>query len=49
MALEIVSYGVQGIRWKLLLTPFGKVRVSSAIRSVYAALFTQHRASFAAR
>jgi uncharacterized protein (TIRG00374 family) len=40
MALEVVSYAVQGLRWKLLLTPFGKVRLSSAVRSVYAALFT---------
>jgi uncharacterized protein (TIRG00374 family) len=39
MVFDVVSYGVQAVRWKLLLTPFGKVRLGSAIRSVYAALF----------
>ncbi len=39
MAFDVLSYGVQGLRWKLLLSPFGKVRLTSAIRSVYAALF----------
>jgi len=39
VAFDILSYGVQALRWKLLLSPFGKVRLSVAIRSVYAALF----------
>ena len=39
MAFDVLSYGIQGLRWKLLLTPFGKVRLSGAIRSVYAGLF----------
>lgn len=39
MAFDVLSYGVQALRWKLLLTPFGKVRLTSAIRSVYAGLF----------
>lgn len=36
---DIVSYGVQALRWKWLLTPFGRVRLSNAIRAVYAGLF----------
>ena len=39
MVLDIVSYGVQALRWKLLLTPFGKVRLSRSIRAVYSGLF----------
>ena len=53
MAFDVLSYGVQALRWKLLLSPFGKVRLSSAIRSVFAGLFTNlvfpfGRASFCA-
>jgi uncharacterized protein (TIRG00374 family) len=36
---DILSYGVQALRWKWLLTPFGRVRLSNAIRAVYAGLF----------
>lgn len=39
MMFDVFSYGIQGLRWKLLLTPFGKVRLSHAIRAVYAGLF----------
>ena len=39
MALDILSYGVQALRWKLLLTPFGKVRLTRSIRAVFAGLF----------
>lgn len=39
MAFDVVSYGVQGLRWKLLLNPFGKVKTTHAIRAVYAGLF----------
>ena len=39
MGFDILSYAVQGIRWKLLLSPFGKVRTTRAIRSVYAGMF----------
>jgi hypothetical protein len=39
MALDVVSYGIQALRWKFLLTPFGKVRLTSSTRSVYAGLF----------
>ncbi len=39
MAFDVLSYIVQGLRWKLLLTPFGKVRLSRTIRSVFAGLF----------
>ncbi|HKV06230.1 MAG TPA: lysylphosphatidylglycerol synthase transmembrane domain-containing protein [Candidatus Acidoferrales bacterium] len=39
MACDVFSYGIQAVRWKFLLTPFGKVRLSRAIRAVYAGLF----------
>jgi glycosyltransferase 2 family protein len=39
MAFDVISYGVQAIRWKLLLTPFGKVRLTRSIRAVFAGLF----------
>ncbi|HKS80320.1 MAG TPA: lysylphosphatidylglycerol synthase transmembrane domain-containing protein, partial [Candidatus Acidoferrales bacterium] len=39
MAFDVLSYIVQAIRWKLLLTPFGKVRLSTVIRSVFAGMF----------
>lgn len=39
MAFDVLSYGVQALRWKLLLTPFGKVRLTRSIRAVYSGLF----------
>lgn len=39
MAFDVLSYGVQAVRWKLLLSPFGKVKLTHAIRAVYAGLF----------
>jgi len=39
MALDILSYGIQALRWKLLLRPFGKVRLAHSIRAVYSGLF----------
>jgi glycosyltransferase 2 family protein len=39
MAFDIASYGVQALRWKILLTPFGRVRLSRCIRAVFAGLF----------
>ncbi len=39
MAFDVLSYGIQGLRWKFLLTPFGKVRLTRSIRAVYAGLF----------
>jgi glycosyltransferase 2 family protein len=39
VSCDVISYGVQGLRWKFLLTPFGKVRLTSAIRAVYAGIF----------
>lgn len=39
MTFDVISYGVQALRWKFLLTPFGNVRLSKSIRSVYAGLF----------
>jgi uncharacterized protein (TIRG00374 family) len=40
MLLEVLSYWVQGLRWALLLRPFGRVQVMRAVRAVYAGLFT---------
>ncbi|HXJ17900.1 MAG TPA: lysylphosphatidylglycerol synthase transmembrane domain-containing protein, partial [Candidatus Polarisedimenticolia bacterium] len=39
MAFDVVSYAVQALRWKLLLTPFGKVHLNRSIRAVFAGLF----------
>lgn len=39
MSFDVISYGVQALRWKWLLAPFGKVRLGRAIRAVYAGLF----------
>jgi len=40
MSFDVLSYVVQGLRWKFLLTPFGKVRLTRSIRAVFAGLFT---------
>jgi glycosyltransferase 2 family protein len=39
MGFDVLSYGVQALRWKFLLTPFRKVKLTHAIRAVYAGLF----------
>ncbi|MGC2420404.1 MAG: lysylphosphatidylglycerol synthase transmembrane domain-containing protein [Candidatus Acidiferrales bacterium] len=39
IGFDVLSYGVQALRWKLLLTPFGRIRLRSAIRAVFAGLF----------
>jgi glycosyltransferase 2 family protein len=39
MAFDVLSYGVQALRWKWLMTPFGKVKLRHAIRAVFAGLF----------
>jgi uncharacterized protein (TIRG00374 family) len=39
MACDVMSYVAQSWRWKLLLTPFGKVRITGAIRAVFSGLF----------
>ena len=39
MAFDVLSYGVQALRWKWLMTPFGKVKLTHSIRAVYAGLF----------
>lgn len=39
MALEVGSYAVQGIRWKLLLEPFSHIHSFRAVRAVFAGLF----------
>jgi glycosyltransferase 2 family protein len=39
MAFDVISYWVQALRWKFLLTPFGKVSLSRTTRAVFAGLF----------
>lgn len=39
MACDVSSYVAQAWRWKLLLKPFGKVRMTKAIRAVFSGLF----------
>ncbi|MGA2844009.1 MAG: lysylphosphatidylglycerol synthase transmembrane domain-containing protein [Candidatus Acidiferrales bacterium] len=39
MGFDVLSYGMQALRWKFLLTPFKKVPLTHAIRAVYAGLF----------
>jgi uncharacterized membrane protein YbhN (UPF0104 family) len=39
MCFDVLSYGVQAVRWEFLLRPFGKVRLTRTIRAVYAGLF----------
>lgn len=39
MGFDVLSYGIQALRWRFLLTPFGKVRLSRSIRAVYSGLF----------
>lgn len=39
ISFDILSYAVQGLRWKLLLKPFGRVRLFRSVRAVYAGLF----------
>jgi glycosyltransferase 2 family protein len=39
IVLDIVSYVVQGLRWKFLLSPFGSVKTKHAIRAVFVGLF----------
>ena len=36
---DVLSYMVQGVRWKLLLKPFGHVNLWRSIRAVFAGLF----------
>ena len=39
MIFDILSYAIQGIRWELLLRPFGRVKLYHSIRAVFAGLF----------
>jgi glycosyltransferase 2 family protein len=39
MAFDVISYGVQALRWKFLLTPFKKVPLERTTRAVFAGLF----------
>jgi glycosyltransferase 2 family protein len=39
IGLDVLSYVVQGVRWKFLLSPFGRVKTKHAIRAVFVGLF----------
>jgi glycosyltransferase 2 family protein len=39
MVFDVLSYGIQAVRWRFLLIPFGKVRLTRSIRCVFAGLF----------
>jgi glycosyltransferase 2 family protein len=39
MGFDVLSYVVQAARWKFLLSPFGKIRITKSIRAVFAGLF----------
>ncbi len=39
IAFDVASYVVQALRWKLLLAPFGRVKMRDATRAVFAGLF----------
>lgn len=39
IAFDVASYVVQALRWKLLLVPFGRVKMRDATRAVFAGLF----------
>jgi glycosyltransferase 2 family protein len=38
--VDILTYVLQGLRWKLLLTPVGRLKWSRATEAIYAGLFT---------
>ena len=39
ISFDVASYIVQALRWKLLLVPFGRVKMRDATRAVFAGLF----------
>ncbi len=39
IGLDVASYVVQALRWKLLLAPFARVKMKDAVRAVFAGLF----------
>lgn len=39
MGFDVLSYIAQALRWKWLLHPFGKVKLTHAVRAVFAGLF----------
>jgi glycosyltransferase 2 family protein len=40
IALDVLSYYCQGLRWRLLLAPLGQISAFSATESIYVGLFT---------
>ncbi|MFZ0410282.1 MAG: lysylphosphatidylglycerol synthase transmembrane domain-containing protein [Candidatus Acidiferrales bacterium] len=39
MAFDVLSYIMQAIRWRYLLAPFGKVRLTRSVRAIFSGLF----------
>jgi hypothetical protein len=39
IVLDLLSYVVQGVRWRLLLSSFARVRLVQTVRAIYAGLF----------
>ncbi|MBI1738079.1 MAG: flippase-like domain-containing protein [Acidobacteria bacterium] len=39
IVLDLLSYVVQGVRWRLLLSSFARVRIVQTVRAIYAGLF----------
>ncbi|MFZ0213059.1 MAG: lysylphosphatidylglycerol synthase transmembrane domain-containing protein [Candidatus Acidiferrales bacterium] len=39
IVFDVLSYVAQAVRWKLLLSPFGRVKITDAVRAVFAGLF----------
>ena len=39
MTFDVLSYWFQALRWKFLMSPFGKVRLTRTTRAVFAGLF----------
>ncbi|MEJ2724167.1 MAG: lysylphosphatidylglycerol synthase transmembrane domain-containing protein [Deltaproteobacteria bacterium] len=39
VAFDILSYGIQGVQWALLLHPLGNISLAKAIQAIYAGLF----------
>lgn len=38
--LDIATYACQGVRWKMLLQPLGRIRIVRTIQAIYAGLFS---------
>jgi len=48
VAFDVLSYGCQGLRWRLLLRPAGYLSTARATQAIYAGLFTNEIVPFRA-